>query len=340
MITSKLLANLFPNTPRQKRDRFIDALNKYLPKYRINTAKRVRAFLATCGVETDYFKTTVEYASGSAYEGRADLGNTQKGDGKRFRGRGIIQTTGRYNYERVNKRCGKKLGIDFIKNPERLAEIDIAVESACIFWEENNLNKYADADNFFAVSGVVNRGNPKKKALHYDKREALYSVCKKYIASDFLFVPEDTAAFGDTAVTPETAIGSTEDNSITTATAQSDLATSMSVSSTTPAETSLSDRISAGDGKTEIDETEKSAIRAKADKFILHCRTDSAKNIALTVAGRITASITTLYASGVHGKLFLIIISALIVGFTLYAFLKYRARLNAWVKALFESILS
>jgi predicted chitinase len=192
MITSNQLARLFPFTPRRKRDRFLPALNKYLPKYKINTAKRVRAFLATFGIETDYAKTTVEYASGAAYEGRRDLGNVVKGDGMKYKGRGGFQTTGRFNYERVNERCSKKLGIDFIKNPERLAEIDVAIESACIFWEENKLSAYADTGHFFAVSGVVNRGNPNEQALHYDKRLQLYRLCEKVIPADFTFISCET----------------------------------------------------------------------------------------------------------------------------------------------------
>lgn len=327
MITSKLLANLFPYTPKAKRDRFIPALNKFLPKYKINTAKRVRAFLAVGGFETDYLKVTIEYASGTAYEGRDDLGNTQKGDGKKFKGRGFFQTTGRYNYGRVNKRCGAKLGIDFLKNPERLAEIDIAIESACIFWEENDLNKYADAENFFALSGVVNRGSAKKKALHYDGsegRKALYDKCCNWIADNFAFVPEDTAEKDDIDNTGN-GDGVQGDNSITTATAEP--------TSTTPPEPSIS-------AASEISDGEKSAIREKADKFILHCKTDSAKNIALTISARIVASITGLWGIGIHGKLFLIIISLAVIGFTLYAFFKYRARFTAWIKAIFESLFS
>jgi len=189
MITSELLAKIFPGTKKSLRDRFIPALNRYCAEYDINTRLHVAAFLATGGVETDYLRTTVEYASGADYEGRADLGNVRPGDGRRFRGRGFFQTTGRSNHRAVTKATFSKLGIDFELHPEKLAEIDIAVESACIFWRDNKLAKYADAGDFFAFSGVVNRGSPKKKALHFDKRNALYDLCLKHIPKDFTILP-------------------------------------------------------------------------------------------------------------------------------------------------------
>jgi putative chitinase len=176
-ITAEILKKLFSTTKADLRNRFVAPFNLFLPRYDITSKQRVAAFLATGGIETDYLRTTIEYASGKAYEGRKDLGNTQPGDGMRFKGHGFFQTTGRYNFRRVTQMTFERLGIDFEKEPHRLAEIDIAVESACIFWKDNDLSKWADKDDFFGVSGKVNRGDASKQALHYDKRLALYKKC-------------------------------------------------------------------------------------------------------------------------------------------------------------------
>ncbi|MBA2736347.1 MAG: hypothetical protein H0U50_06100 [Pyrinomonadaceae bacterium] len=195
MITKQLMERLFPTKnldPRRfnlvrERDRLIAALNIFLPKYGINTHRRICAFLGNCGIETDYFRTTIEYASGEDYEGRKNLGNTERGDGRRFKGRGLTQTTGRANYEAVQKAIGQALGINVIKNPELLAQIEIAVESACIFWRDNNLNAYADRGEFRQLSGIVNRGDKNKTPLHWAKRNELYSKCIRYVPKDFTF---------------------------------------------------------------------------------------------------------------------------------------------------------
>lgn len=176
-INSEMLKKIFPFTKAEHRNRFIAPFNLYLQRYKIVSKAEVAAFLATGGIETDHLRTTVEYASGKDYEGRKDLGNTQTGDGMRFKGRGFFQTTGRFNYKRVTQTTFNRLSIDFEAEPIRLAEIEIAVESALIFWQDNDLSKWAKKKDFFGVSGKVNRGDASKKALHYDRRLALYEKC-------------------------------------------------------------------------------------------------------------------------------------------------------------------
>ncbi|APW46630.1 hypothetical protein [Rhodoferax antarcticus] len=88
------------------------------PQYEIDTPQEFAHFLAQACHETDHFATLREYASGRGYEGRVNLGNTQPGDGVRFKGRGIFQTTGRANYMQLGPKKGRH---DlFVNNPELL----------------------------------------------------------------------------------------------------------------------------------------------------------------------------------------------------------------------------
>lgn len=124
-----------------------DWINKLCPSYEIDTPKEYAHFLAQACHETDHFETLREYASGKAYEGRLDLGNTQPGDGVMFKGRGIFQTTGRANYLQLGIKKGRR---DlFINSPELLEQPEYAVWSACEYWNTRNLNdpaNHADDD--------------------------------------------------------------------------------------------------------------------------------------------------------------------------------------------------
>lgn len=303
MITSELLAKLFPGTSAQKRDRFVEPLNKFLPVYGIDTCLRVCAFLATGGIETDFLRVTTEYASGADYEGRKDLGNSEPGDGRRFRGRGFFQTTGRYNYARLNETASRKLGMDFLKNPERLADIDVAVESACIFWQDNNLSKYADTSDFRNLSSIVNCGKPNRTPNAWAKRNELYSLCKRNVPKDFSFLqsrPVADTLRADTDVVP---------------------------SNREPAAASAF-------------EPETSSVKSFADKYLVHCPTDTVKNIFFVIAARISAWATALWQLGFHGKAlcFLIAFGAIVP--LVWAGVKYRSRLVGWIKDIVDSYFS
>lgn len=136
----------------------IDGLVKYLPealeKYNINTKLRLAHFLAQISHESDHFRTTEEYASGRAYEGRRDLGNVVKGDGVRFKGRGVIQLTGRANYQKY----GDILGIDLVGHPERAATPEVSVLTALEYWKQRKINALADRDNVRLVTRAINGG--------------------------------------------------------------------------------------------------------------------------------------------------------------------------------------
>ena len=136
ILTNEDLKAMLPLSSEANRLKYIEWLNYYMSKYDIDTDKRIAAFIAQIGHESGQLKYSEEIASGAAYEGRKDLGNTQKGDGKRFKGRGLIQITGRFNYTLISK----DLGEDFISNPELLSTPKYAVQSACWFWNKNKLN--------------------------------------------------------------------------------------------------------------------------------------------------------------------------------------------------------
>lgn len=126
--------------------------------YGITSPKRQAAFLAQIGHESGRLRYTSEIwgptPAQARYEGRADLGNTQKGDGFRYRGRGLLQITGRANYRRVSQR----LGVDFEANPELLAEYKWAAMSAADYWGAHGLNALADAGEFTKITRKINGG--------------------------------------------------------------------------------------------------------------------------------------------------------------------------------------
>lgn len=125
-----------------------------LNHYAINTRLRIAHFMGQVTHECDGFVTTEEYASGAAYEGRQDLGNTQRGDGKRYKGRGLIQLTGRANYREI----GQRLNLPLEEEPELAAEPVNALKIACEYWKMRNINTQADQDNLFAATRLVNGG--------------------------------------------------------------------------------------------------------------------------------------------------------------------------------------
>jgi len=120
----------------------------------LDSGLRLAHFMGQTAHESDGFRTTEEYASGAAYEGRKDLGNTHPGDGRRYKGRGLIMITGRANYRRV----GALIGVDLEAHPERAEEPEIAVHTACQWWADNGCNPLADADNITGLTKRINGG--------------------------------------------------------------------------------------------------------------------------------------------------------------------------------------
>jgi predicted chitinase len=152
---------------QSRAEEILEPLRAACALYDITTPARVAAFLAQLGHESAGFRFTSEIwgptPAQQRYEGRRDLGNTEPGDGSRFRGRGFIQTTGRANYQLVRDRLRERLSIDvpdFEAEPEQLAELQWACLSAADYWDMRGLNALADAGEFDRISKAINLGNP------------------------------------------------------------------------------------------------------------------------------------------------------------------------------------
>lgn len=153
IVTHTQLAAIMPRGVKRI-PTFLPYINKYLAEFHIDTPLRLAHYLAQIAHESGELLYTKELASGSAYEGRKDLGNTHPGDGIRYKGRGLIQLTGRANYQAYKEYCG----FDVIKTPT-LLELPLgAVRSSMWFWQTRGLNKLADADDVLAVTRRINGG--------------------------------------------------------------------------------------------------------------------------------------------------------------------------------------
>ena len=152
-ITKQQLLAIMPNA-RARVNMFLPYLNKYMQRYGINNRMRVCHFLAQIAHESGELRYTKEIASGAQYEGRKDLGNTQPGDGIRYKGRGLIQITGRANYKQISDATG----IDFYNHPDWLELPQWATMSACWWWDNRGLNELADRDELTNITKRINGG--------------------------------------------------------------------------------------------------------------------------------------------------------------------------------------
>lgn len=183
-------------------------LSDSMHAFEIDTPLREAAFLAQCAHESGFFTRWVEdlnYSSAQriidvygrrrfpdlqtaamyvrnpdglaefVYGLREDLGNLTPGDGSAFTGRGLLQLTGRRNYERASE----GLGEDYVGHPELLLDPHHATLASAWWWADQRwrnvtLNEYADDEMIDAISGIVNRGNPNKQAIGADERRRIY----------------------------------------------------------------------------------------------------------------------------------------------------------------------
>lgn len=158
-----LLSKTMPNAVPADVDDFAGAIADAMARYDITTPERRAAFIAQIAEESDelwhlreHYGTPrgEEYADGSQYEGRGDLGNTQDGDGTRFKGRGLLQITGRANYELM----GEALGVDLVSQPELLNEPKWSALAAADYWADHGCNELADAGDFKTITRRINGG--------------------------------------------------------------------------------------------------------------------------------------------------------------------------------------
>ena len=171
MLDEATLLKIMPHAKSRVQD-FLEPLNAAMREFHINTPVRQAAFLAQIAHESGELRYVKEIASGAAYEGRKDLGNTQPGDGMRYKGRGLIQITGRNNYAE----CGKAMGVDLITNPELLETNDLACRSAAWFWASRGLNDLADKGDFKRITKRINggyNGLKERQAYHARAKMAL-----------------------------------------------------------------------------------------------------------------------------------------------------------------------
>jgi len=177
MISLSQLQRLFP-TQKTRCSLFIDAINQCFEEFEINSAMRQAAFLAQIGHESGQLVYTREIwgptPAQKGYEWRKDLGNTQSGDGVKFKGRGLIQITGRANYTAT----GKALGLDLINHPELLELPVSAARSAGLFWKAHGLNELADKGDFIGITKRINGG-----VNGLTDRQSLYEKAKQILTS-------------------------------------------------------------------------------------------------------------------------------------------------------------
>lgn len=177
MLTEQTLRKMLP-AAGARLDAHLPYIVPAMIKGDIKTPDRIAAFLAQLAHESGEYRYMEELADGSAYEGRADLGNVLPGDGPRFKGHGPIQITGRSNH----RACGWYLGIDLERDPLLLTEPRYGTASAVWFWTIGNkkidLNLLADRGWFRAITRVINGGTTglSDRRFYWDRNRALLGL--------------------------------------------------------------------------------------------------------------------------------------------------------------------
>ena len=178
MITLADLQKICPLANPKRMAVFVEPLQQAMEEFEINTPPRKAAFIAQIALESGGFHYVKEIASGASYEGRLDLGNTEPGDGVKFKGRGLLQNTGRANYHA----CGLALGLDLFICPELLEQPIHAARSAGWFWKSHGLNELADAGEFKKITKRINGAATDGPPSHHLIRVEYYERALEVLA--------------------------------------------------------------------------------------------------------------------------------------------------------------
>ena len=221
MLTSSQFKELFPNC--KDPDGWVDAMNEVFPKYEINTPERIASFIAQCGHESGGWRVFSENLNYSAkalnaifgkyfqraardaepyhrqpemianvvYANRMDNGDTDSGDGWKYRGRGPIQLTGKANYSSF----AEDMDVDVVDNPDMVSEDkEVALMSAIWYWNKNGLNRYADSGDIKTMTKRINGGYIGLEDRIHHWKEALHMLGSEAGEHDSFASPSDDPA--------------------------------------------------------------------------------------------------------------------------------------------------
>lgn len=158
MVTQDILRAIYPEARAQDCETLAPYLRDTMARYHIDTALRAAHFLAQVGHESGQLRYREELASGDAYDTRTDLGNTPErdGDGRRWKGRGLIQLTGAANYRAY---AADKRRPDILERPQLLAtDPELCCDVAGWYWDRHTLNTWADRDDVRTITRIINGG--------------------------------------------------------------------------------------------------------------------------------------------------------------------------------------
>ncbi len=182
MLNDAQLQQIMPNLSPARLALYLPHLNRAMQAYAVDTLLRIAAFVAQLAHESGEFRWMEEIwgptAAQRRYEPPGDLakrlGNTQPGDGQRFKGRGPIQITGRYNYQKF----GDLLGIDLSAKPALAATPEVAFATAGLYWQSNGLNELADARQFVTITRRINGGTNglADRQKYYERAQVVLGV--------------------------------------------------------------------------------------------------------------------------------------------------------------------